>query len=122
MSQAAKSAIPVNASDVACIDLVNSAFTDHLGAGAGGDRIASAQWQDWFLDRYGLKPEGQRSPPLEELVTLRRDLRRTLEKWASRTALSRHDMRLLDTRLSAAPVRQRVAEGTGRLELALEPV
>src|SRR5437868_992599 len=122
MSHAAQSAIPVNVSDVACIDLVNSAFTDHLGVGAGGDRIASAQWQEWFLDRYRLKPDGQSPRPLEEMVTLRRDLRRILERWSSPTALSRHDVRLLDVRLSAAPVRERVAGQGGRLEIALEPV
>jgi len=122
MPHAAQSAIPVHASDVACIDLVNSAFTDHLGVGAGGDRISSAQWQKWFLDRHGLKPETHVAPPLEELVALRRQLRRILEKWASQAALSRHDVRLLDARLSAAPVRERVAGEGGRLELALEPV
>jgi predicted RNA-binding Zn ribbon-like protein len=122
MPYSSQSPIPVNPSDVACIDFVNSTFTDHLGGGEGGDRIASARWQEWFLSRYQLEPESPDAAPLEELVTLRKDLRRTLERWSTKGALSPRDVRLLDSRIGAAPVRQRVFGAGGRLELAHEPL
>src|SRR5436305_14830070 len=92
---AGHSPVPVNPSDVSCIDLVNSYFTDHLGSGDNGDRIASPEWQEWFLDRYRLQPEGPDAPPLDELVAMRRDLRRILDKCSRRAALRPRDVRLL---------------------------
>jgi predicted RNA-binding Zn ribbon-like protein len=122
MPQFAQSPIPVHPSDVACIDFVNSAFTDHLGSGAGRDRLGSAEWQEWFLDRYGLKPESRVRPPLEDLLALRHDLRRIFEKWSREVALSPRDVRLLDSRISAAPARPRLAGSGAGLELAYEPL
>src|SRR5947199_6609820 len=122
MPQFAQSPIPVHPSDVACIDFVNSAFTDHLGSAAGRDRLGSAEWQEWFLNRYRLKPESRDAAPLEELLALRHDLRRILEKWSRGLALSPRDVRLLDSRISAAPARPRLAGGGARLELAYEPL
>jgi predicted RNA-binding Zn ribbon-like protein len=122
MANAEQSPIPANPSDVACIDFVNSAFTHHLGTDATGDRIASDTWQAWFLDRYGLTPKPRGAAPLDELVRLRRKLRRILERWAAGLAPTQRDVRLLDARISAAPTRPRVA-GTGpSLELAYEPL
>lgn len=120
MPHTPQSPIPVHPDDVACIDFVNSAFTDHLEGGEGGDRIGSARWQEWFLSRYQLELEHPDSAPLDELVTLRKDLRRILEKWSREGALSPRDVRLLDTRISAAPVRQRVAGTGAQLELTHE--
>jgi predicted RNA-binding Zn ribbon-like protein len=122
MAHTSQSSIPVNPSDLACIDFVNSAFTDHLGGEAGGDRIASPQFQQWFLARNQLEPEAPDAAPLEELVALRRDLRRILEKWSTQGALSPRDVRLLDARISAAPVRQRVAGTGARLGVVHEPL
>jgi predicted RNA-binding Zn ribbon-like protein len=122
MPDAERSPIPVNPGDVACIDFVNSSFTHHLGTEADGDRIASSTWQAWFLDRYGLKPASRAAPPLNELVKLRRDLRRMLEQWSRDGDLSARDVRLLDGRIRAAPVRPRVASTGARLELVDEPL
>jgi predicted RNA-binding Zn ribbon-like protein len=122
MSHTTQSPIPANPSDVACIDLVNSSFTDYLGGGDTSDRITSTAWQEWFLGRYGLMPESRDPPPLEELVALRDDLRRILDKWARHVALSPRDVRLLDSRIRAAPVRQRVTAGGAALELVQEPL
>src|SRR4051794_35432972 len=74
MLRTTQSAIPTNPSDVACIDLINSTFTDYLGTGDSSDRITSQEWQEWFLHRYGLKPESRDPLPVEELVSLRSDL------------------------------------------------
>lgn len=122
MPQAAHTDIPVTPSDVACIDLVNSSFSDYLGSGDSTDRIASPVWLAWFLERYGLTPATREAPPLDELIALRRDLRRILDKWSAQVPMSARDVRLLDTRIQAAAVRQRVAQtGTG-LELVQEPL
>ena len=122
MSQAAHSDIPVTPSDVACIDLVNSCFTDYLGSGDSTERIGSHQWQEWFLHRYGLKPDTREAAPVDELVALRRDLRRILDKWSTHARLSARDVSLLDSRVQATAVRHRVV-GTGDgLELAQEPL
>ena len=116
------SAVPVNPSDVACIDLINSAFTDYLGGDAAEDRVASKEWRRWFLDRYELEPTVSSRPPIEQLVTLRRDLRRVLEKWARGEVLSARDARVLDGRIRASALRLRVAATAEGLELVEEPV
>src|SRR4051812_48835773 len=122
MLDPAQSEIPANPSDAACIDLINSAFTDYLGGGERRDRIASRAWQEWFLHRYRLRPDGRDAAPLEDLVALRRDLRRILGKWSENVALSPRDVRLLDARVRAAPLRQRVAQTTAGLQLGQEPL
>ena len=43
MSTITHTAIPMNASDHACVDLVNSDFSDYLGRGESVDRIESRQ-------------------------------------------------------------------------------
>lgn len=114
--------IPANPSDEACIDLVNSSFTDHLGAGPSLDRLAMPQWQQWFLDRYALHPEEADAWPIQDMTALRRDLRRILDKWGAQTPLNQRDVRLLDQRLRAAPQRDRVAAAATTLELRREPL
>ena len=122
MSHAEHSDIPITASDVACLELLNSSFTDYLGSGDSVDRLASPAWQAWFLERYGLEPETSKATPVDDLAELRRDIRRILDKWSSGVAPSPRDARLLDSRVQAATLRHRVAEtGTG-LELVQEPV
>jgi predicted RNA-binding Zn ribbon-like protein len=120
MTPRAHSVIPANPSDAACVDLVNSTFTDHLGTGARVDRVADPRWQRWFLDRYGLTPKPPGPPPLDDLVALRRDLRRILEKWNAGTLTSR-DVRLLDSRMRAVPMRRRVLLTNAGLKSDEEP-
>jgi predicted RNA-binding Zn ribbon-like protein len=122
MSYAAHSDIPITPSDVACIDLVNSSFTDYLGTGATNDRITSREWQGWFLRRYRLKPDTGDAAPIEELVALRTDLKRILGKWAARLPLSPRDVGRLDSWVRAAAVRQRVTRTDGGPELVQEPL
>jgi|SRR5581483_2136399 len=122
MPNDSQSPIPITPSEVACIDFVNSAFTDYLGTGETSDRIAAVEWQAWFLDRYDLTPDVRGAPPVERLTALRRDLRRILEKWSSDRSLSARDLRVLDAWVSAAPVRQRVAGTGAALDLVQEPL
>lgn len=113
--------IPANPSDEACIDLVNSSFTDHLGAGPSIDRLALPEWQEWFLDRHELRPDEARPWPTQDMTELRRDLRRVLDKWGEQAPLNQRDVRLLDQRLRAAPHRDRISRKGSTLELRQEP-
>src|SRR4051794_16006850 len=110
MTTFTESAIPTHASDYACVDFVNSEFTDHLGSGESIDRLESPEWLEWFLDRYDLLPDERSAPPVRDLVALRRDIRRSLDKWSRQDPLNRRDLRLIDEYLRAAPLRMRLAQ------------
>ncbi len=121
MPNATHSSIPSHPSDHLCIDLVNSTFTDYLGIGEPVDRVSSQEWQQWFFRRLGLR----RLPSevaIEDLVTLRRDLRRILEKWSFGTELSARDAQPLDRRVRQATLRQRVSSTEFGIETLHEPV
>ena len=114
-------AIPANPSDIACLELVNSAFTDHTGGGLDVDRLERAEWQRWFLDRYGLEVDTPQRPPVRELVELRRSLRRLLERWSRGAPLNAGDVRVLDDRVRAVPLRRRVVRRDGEVQVLDEP-
>ena len=122
MSPAAHADIPITPSDVACVELVNSSFTNYLGTGDVTDRITSRRWQAWFLQRYRLKPDNCDAAPIEELAALRRDLKRILGTWAARLPLSPRDVSRLDSWVREAAVRQRVVRTSGGPELVQEPL
>ena len=123
MSDAANAAIPSNPSEHACLDLVNSAFSDHVGSGGTVDRLASPAWQRWFLDRHGLKPKPPAGPPpVADLVALRRDLRRILERWSSDGALGPRDVGRLDRWTRAAELRERVVGTASGVAIETEPL
>ncbi len=116
------SEVPTDPSEFACVDFVNSAFSDHVGRGTATDRLESPQWRRWFLDRYDLTPDDPGAPPFGELAALRRNIRRILHKWSEGEPLSRRDVRYLDERTSGAPVRLRVAQDPDGVDLRHEPV
>jgi predicted RNA-binding Zn ribbon-like protein len=116
------SVIPTDPSDFACIDFINSTFSDYLGSAEPTDRLGSPQWLQWFLERYELTPDSSREPPFAELIALRRDVRRVLEKWSHDIPLNSRDLRLLDQRLREAPLRMRVARTSSGLDLRQEPL
>lgn len=122
MPYAAHADIPITPSDVACVELVNSSFTDYLGTGATTDRITLSRWQAWFLERYRLKPDTREAAPIEELVALRRDLKQILGKWAARLSLGASDVSRLDSWVRASAVRQRVVSRDGGPQLVQEPL
>ena len=122
MSAEQHSVIPADPSDFVCIDFINSTFSDHLGSGESTDRLRSPEWLQWFLERYELAPDGSGTPPFAELVALRRDVRRVLDKWSRNVPLNGRDLRLLDDRLRAAPLRMRMAQTSSGLDLHEEPL
>jgi predicted RNA-binding Zn ribbon-like protein len=123
MTSDASSQIPRHPSEFACIDLVNSAFTHHLGTGPVADRLSQQAWRAWFLDHHGLEVGKQDAPPIAELSALRHELRRMLERWGTTGSVTPRDAQRLDRWVGRIPIRQRVARAaTGRLGLAIEPI
>lgn len=118
----ASSSIPVKPSDVACIDLVNSTFSDHVGSGEWSDRVGDRTWQRWFLDWHDLGSPPPGTPPVDDLVALRSDVRRVLEKWSSHQRLNTRDARALNRWICDVPMQRRVATSDQGLELREEPV
>ena len=116
-----QSPIPSHPSEFSCVDLVNSLFTDYLGAGTATDRISSREWQRWLFERHGLGVTSG-DVVLEDLVLLRRDLRRILAKWSLGEGIAVRDARLLDRRVREAPLRKRVTATTSGIATQLEPV
>jgi predicted RNA-binding Zn ribbon-like protein len=121
MSRPLHGPIPSNPSDHACVDLVNSTFTDHLGLGEPVDRVASAEWQRWFFRRHGMTPRPG-TVSVEDLIALRSDLRRVLEGWSSGAGLSASEVRLLDRRVRDVTLRQRVLLTRSGIVTRHEPV
>src|SRR5579885_2172392 len=118
----APSGLPVHPSDHACIDFINSRFTDHLGDRDATDRIRSAEWQAWFLARHHLELAHGSAPPVAQLVQLREELGRVLDRWARGRRLDRRDVTTLDSRISGVSLRLRVMSEDGNVSLELEPL
>ena len=114
--------IPSHPSEFACIDLINSAFSHHLGKGPGFDRLSQPEWRAWFLKRHGLEVGPQDSAPIEELTALRTQLRTILERWARVGSLQARDAQILDRWVGRTPLLQRVKGVSGRVELTIEPM
>ena len=116
------SAIPRHPSEFACVDLINSAFTDHLGKGPGFDRLPRPEWRAWFLSRHGLEIGAQHPVPIDELTALRYQLRAILRRWALAGSLTARDTTALDGWVSRTRLRHRVSHISGRVELRVEPI
>jgi hypothetical protein len=122
LSGVVDSPVPSHPSDSACLELVNSSFSDYLGTNKTIDRLLLPEWRQWFLDRYRLAPECADAPPIERLQVLRGDLRAILGRWARRGVLVERDARILDGWIRPAIVRERIGIGPRRIEVRLEPV
>ena len=122
MTMHGQSAIPFDTSEYACIDLVNSKFSDYRGTGSPTDRLESPEWRHWFVSRHGLTPDDVDAAPLDQLAAVRHDVRRILEKWASGRPVNRRDKALLDQRLGGAAFRLRLAAAGDAFELSREPL
>ena len=122
MSRRVASPVPTHPSDFACIELVNSLFSDYLGTHKTVDRLLLPEWRQWFLERYRVDPECADAAPIERLQALRGDLRAMLDKWARRGALVQRDARILDGWISPAVVRERITAASGHIDIRLEPV
>ena len=115
------SAIPTHPSSFACIDLINSRFSDHLGRHPDHDRLPLARWQAWFMRRHGLAGD-LTSVPVNTLLRLRSDLRRILDRWAQTGTVSAADAKCMDRWISAAAMRRRAEKSPSGLSLRMEPV
>ncbi len=122
MTSAAPSPIPSHPSEFPCIDLINSAFTHHLGRGPGFDRLPQPEWRAWFLERYGLEVGKGNPAPIKRLTALRDQLRTMLERWATTGSVTARDAEILNRWVGAMALRQRVTKVSGRLGLTVEPV
>jgi len=116
------SPIPRHPSEFACIDLINSAFTHHLGKGPGFDRLPLREWRAWFLSRHGIEVDPWDLVPIDQLTALRDQLSTILRDWARAGSLTARETDVLDGWVSKAPLRQRVSQTAGRPELFVEPV
>jgi predicted RNA-binding Zn ribbon-like protein len=106
------SAIPYTLGAYACLDFVNSRFTDHLSGSTVIDRLEKAEWQQWFRERWRLGPVAA-GPRILELKDGRETLRRGLQNWAEGKTARPADVKKLDAWLAAAAVRRRL---TGEIE------
>ena len=122
MTASGLSSIPRHPSEFACIDLINSSFTHHLGKGPGFDRLPRREWRAWFLSRHGIEVDPRHPVPIDQLTALRDQLRTILQKWARAGSLTAHDTDALDSWVSKTPLRQRVSQISGRPELCIEPI
>ena len=114
--------IPRHPSEFACIDLINSAFSHHLGNRPALDRLPRREWRTWFLSRHGIEVDPRPPAPIGQLTALRDQLRAILQGWAEAGTLTARDADALDGWISKAPLRQRVSQISGRPELTVEPI
>lgn len=110
-------AIPHTLSAHACVDFVNSRFTDHTGGDAVYDRLDMPEWRRWFAQRCGVTVrEPLRAAERRELIALRDLLRRLLE---SRTAPDDAAVAALDHHLLRASASWRLHPKDDTFELQL---
>jgi len=89
----------------ACLDFVNSEWTDWRGRGEPTDRLGSRDWWKRFLEHWGMSVAGLDAPVrgrLAELRRLRQVMRDVLEKGRRPT---RTELVWMDRRLAASPHR-----------------
>ena len=115
----APGAIPHAWAKHACLDLVNSRWTDHLGSGRVHDRLPLLEWRREFFARRddlatGVVESPEAAPALREL---RGSLRRLLEAFARAQPLPTADVEALNRVLAASPRRRRLETVGGRHRL-----
>jgi len=113
----APSPLPNHWAGHACLDFVNSAWTDHLGSGVTYDRLVMPRWRAAFLKRWDMTGVGEPVPKtLERLFELRALLRRLLTNHGAADEVQK-----LDAVLSQPRYRRRLAVGAGTLGLVEFP-
>jgi predicted RNA-binding Zn ribbon-like protein len=107
----------------ACLDLVNSRWTDHLGSGRIHDRLPLPDWRHAFFARWSHLPTGATDAPeaVAGLRELRDLLRRLLEAFARGEAFAAADVEHLNQVLAASPRARRLEAGSGRHRLVEAP-
>jgi predicted RNA-binding Zn ribbon-like protein len=122
MTDCASLPTPCTVSDHACIDFVNSSFTDYRGTRGSFDRIGLPEWQEWFLSRHHLHTSSAVAAPWDELAALRASLRQILDKWSLGETLTREDAETLDRRLHDVPFRRQVSVDSSGVRLGEVPL
>lgn len=105
----------------ACLDFVNSEWTDWRGGGASTDRIADPEWWSRFLARWRLDGGGLTAPRgarLDSLMQIRRVMRRSIEK---RRLPSPADLAGLTRRLSNVSHRWALSARSNGVEYRIVP-
>jgi predicted RNA-binding Zn ribbon-like protein len=107
----------------ACLDLVNSRWTDHLGSGRVKDRLPLPEWRHAFFGRWSRLATGVADAPeaVAGLRTLRGLLRRLLETFSRGEALAAQDVMALNRVLAASPRARRLEAVNGRYRLVEAP-
>ena len=107
----------------ACLDLVNSRWTDHLGSGHVHDRLHLPEWRHAFCARWGRLATVAADAPetVAGLRALRGLLRRLLEASARGEALAGEDVAALNRVLAASPRARRLEGVSGRHRLVEVP-
>ena len=97
--------IPANWEAFACLDFVNSRWTDHLGSGQLFDRIAEPDWWRWFADRWHLGDIGVPDPRSMSILRELRDVqRRVLESLAAGDPVAARDLDRMNEIASRSPM------------------
>ena len=105
----------------ACLDFVNSAWTDWRGQDGPTDRLGSPDWWKRFATNWGLGAAGADAPTGRRLAELRK-LRAVM-----RTAIQKHrppkgsELAWLNSRLATSPNRWTIGGGTDGLTSKLVP-
>jgi predicted RNA-binding Zn ribbon-like protein len=105
----------------ACLDFVNSEWTDWRGHDAPTDRLSSPEWWRRFLDRWGMSEATVTGPTrgrLAELRKLRQITRGVLQKGRRPT---RSELSWLDRRLASSPHRWAIDAGDSGLAYRVLP-
>lgn len=105
----------------ACLDFVNSEWTDWRGEGEPTDRIASAAWWKQYFKTWGLKAPGLTAPRgarLTDLRELRKAVRTFVEEGRPPTRAQRA---WLNRRLGGAPQRWTLTARASGIEYQLVP-
>ena len=105
----------------ACLDFVNSAWTDWRGEGEPTDMITNPRWWSRYFKTWGISAPGLSVPAgtrLAELRELREAMRRFVEKGKPPTGAQRS---WLNRRLGSSPQRWTLSAGTAGLQHRLVP-
>jgi len=105
----------------ACLDFVNSEWTDWRGKKTPTDRLGTPEWSTGFLTRWGMTSAGLAAPGakrIEELRALRRIMRSVLQSGRRPT---RSELAWLDARLARSPQRWVIGVSGSQLSPGIVP-